>query len=85
MSVNSLDDKTKKVPDRLICESCGEEFSCGANVGECWCFAVELKVETSAELREAFKRCLCENCLGELAVEFGEKSDEEFYLKIIKS
>jgi len=76
---------TENAATNLNCESCGEEFSCGANVGECWCFAVELKAETSAELREAFKRCLCENCLGELAVEIGEKTDEEFYPKIIKS
>ncbi len=55
------------VSDKLICESCGVEFSCGANVGECWCFAVEVKSEALADLRERFKSCLCENCLGKLA------------------
>lgn len=66
MPANSLEHKTKKLPDRLVCESCGEEFSCGARVGECWCFAVEVKAETLAELREDFKNCLCQECLEKL-------------------
>ncbi len=49
--------------DKKVCESCGVEFSCGANVGKCWCFAVEIKAETLAELRKNFQSCLCENCL----------------------
>jgi hypothetical protein len=53
----------ENVSDKLICESCGKEFSCGANVGECWCFAVEVKAETLAELRENFQSCLCRDCL----------------------
>ena len=56
----------EKVSEKLICESCGKEFSCGANVGECWCFAVELEAETLAQLRENFKNCLCKNCLKEV-------------------
>lgn len=52
------------VTDKLICESCGKEFSCGAKVGECWCFAVDLQAETLAELREEFTNCLCQNCLS---------------------
>ncbi len=55
------------VSEKLICESCGKEFSCGAKVGKCWCFAVEPKAETLAELRETFESCLCKNCLGKLA------------------
>ena len=65
--------KTKKLPEtakgiteKSICERCGEAFSCGARVGECWCFAVEVKAETLAELREDFKNCLCENCLNKI-------------------
>ncbi len=54
---------TESIPDQLICESCGKEFSCGANIGECWCFAVEVKAETLAELRENFKNCLCQICI----------------------
>jgi len=52
------------VSEKSVCESCGKEFSCGANVGKCWCFAVELEAETLAELREDFKSCLCEDCLN---------------------
>ena len=56
----------EKIPDKITCESCGKDFSCGANVGKCWCFEVELKAETLAELREDFKNCLCQDCLKEL-------------------
>ena len=63
MLAESTENTGEKVSDKLICESCGEEFSCGANVGKCWCFKVELKAETLAKLRENFKSCLCENCL----------------------
>lgn len=55
--------KYETIPDKIICESCSKEFSCGANVGKCWCFDVDLKAETLAELRENFKSCLCEDCL----------------------
>ncbi len=48
---------------KTICQSCGKEFPCGVNEGSCWCFEVELKPETLAELRENFKSCLCRNCL----------------------
>ena len=50
--------------DNLVCESCGKEFSCGAQKGNCWCFEVELKAETLEDLRENFKNCLCAECLG---------------------
>ncbi|MDQ3713735.1 MAG: cysteine-rich CWC family protein [Acidobacteriota bacterium] len=56
----------ESVTDKLICESCGEEFSCGAKVGECWCFAVDLKADSLAELCENFKGCLCEDCLNKI-------------------
>jgi len=55
--------------DKLICESCGKEFSCGANVGKCWCFEAELKAEILMELREDFKNCLCAECLRKLQIE----------------
>ncbi|MBA3631287.1 MAG: cysteine-rich CWC family protein [Acidobacteria bacterium] len=61
--------------DKLTCESCGKEFSCGAKVGKCWCFEVELKNEALAQLRENFKNCLCENCLENLAANY-TKNDE---------
>jgi hypothetical protein len=50
----------------LTCESCGVEFSCGADTGKCWCFEIDLKDESLAKLREEFNNCLCENCLSEM-------------------
>ncbi len=66
MMADSLKNNSAEVPDKLICESCGEEFSCGANIGKCWCFAVELKPETLADLSEDFNDCLCGNCLNKI-------------------
>ncbi len=63
MFAESIKITDEKVTDKLICESCGKEFSCGAKIGKCWCFAVELKANSLAELRENFKSCLCEDCL----------------------
>ncbi len=56
----------ENISEKAICESCGEEFFCGASVGKCWCFDVELKAETLAELREDFNNCLCQDCLEKL-------------------
>lgn len=54
----------EKVPAKLTCESCGKDFLCGANLGECWCFTVELTAESLTNLREKFKNCLCGECLN---------------------
>ncbi len=59
-----IDEQEK--PETKICEVCGAKFSCGANIGKCWCFEIELKTETLTELREDYKNCLCENCLGKV-------------------
>jgi len=67
MFAEFIEDTDEKVADKLICESCGKEFSCGAKVGRCWCFAIEVKAETLTALRENFKSCLCKDCLGKLA------------------
>ncbi len=56
-------------PEKLICESCGKEFSCGVNVGKCWCFEVEVDKKTLAQLREDYKNCLCNDCLRKLQSE----------------
>jgi len=50
-------------PETKTCESCGKDFSCGANVAECWCFGVDLNKETLAKLQEDFESCLCRDCL----------------------
>jgi hypothetical protein len=46
-----------------VCESCGKDFSCGAQTGNCWCFEMKIDPEVLADLRENFKNCLCQNCL----------------------
>ncbi|HSK71296.1 MAG TPA: cysteine-rich CWC family protein [Pyrinomonadaceae bacterium] len=63
--------KTKTVHDFLafkektpsVCESCDEEFGCGANSESCWCAEINLGEEARQELKVNFKRCLCRNCL----------------------
>ena len=60
----------KTTYEKIVCESCGEEFSCGAKVESCWCFKVELKAETLAKLREDFKSCLCQDCLKKVRNEY---------------
>ena len=47
-----------------ICESCGREFGCGAQDGECWCSEVALSPDRRALLQEHFERCLCPDCLA---------------------
>ena len=61
----AADKDVEKVPAKTICQSCGGEFFCGANVGACWCFAVALKPEIVADWRGKFENCLCEICLSE--------------------
>src|SRR5215470_14621791 len=52
-----------KYKDPSVCESCGNEFTCGATIRGCWCTEVKLTDETRKELRSKFKDCLCRNCL----------------------
>lgn len=49
--------------NQITCESCGKPFECGANLGTCWCFSVDLSQETLDNLRESFAKCLCQDCL----------------------
>jgi cysteine-rich CWC protein len=53
----------------LICESCGNEFTCGASLSGCWCAEIKLTDENRAKLRERFSDCLCQNCLERIASE----------------
>ncbi len=57
--------KTQTIMDNLTCESCGKPFECGAKLGKCWCFEVDVNIETLDELKENFERCLCPKCLEE--------------------
>lgn len=53
--------KNQKKPAN--CESCGKEFSCGADAGHCWCFEVKLSAQTLAEITKKYTNCLCPACL----------------------
>jgi hypothetical protein len=63
MIADSPENTIETAFDKMSCESCGKEFSCGANVGKCWCFEVELQLETLTELQKDFRNCLCQDCL----------------------
>ncbi len=53
-------------PDKLKCESCGKDFLCGANIGKCWCFELELKADKLVKLQDNYKNCLCQDCLEKI-------------------
>ncbi len=61
---NAASDNAAETTAELICESCGAEFPCGAKIGECWCFKMELPSASLADLRGRYKDCLCERCLS---------------------
>lgn len=52
-----------KYKDPSVCESCGEEFVCGATLKGCWCMEIELTDEARKDLKSKFRNCLCRNCL----------------------
>jgi hypothetical protein len=54
---------SKKPENSSTCENCGKDFFCGAVTGKCWCFEIDLSEQALAELKDSFKKCLCENCL----------------------
>ena len=56
-----------KYKDPSVCESCGEEFICGATLKGCWCMEIELTEENRNELKSKFRNCLCRNCLEKSA------------------
>lgn len=63
--MNKAENSTKS--NEIICESCGENFACGAKTDKCWCFGLELKGETLAKLKMDFQRCLCRQCLEKIS------------------
>lgn len=58
-----MDEQEFKEPKPSICDSCGEEFGCGAKLDGCWCADVKVSEETSERLKNTFKGCLCPDCL----------------------
>jgi len=51
----------------LVCESCGNSFSCGASLQGCWCAEVKLSDEDRAGLKGRYGDCLCRECLERIA------------------
>lgn len=47
-----------------VCESCGEEFGCGAGSETCWCFDLEVSTTATAAIAEKYSECLCPKCLS---------------------
>jgi hypothetical protein len=52
---------------KLFCESCGQEFSCGASLRGCWCADIPLNEKTRTQLRQTYSDCLCRTCLERFA------------------
>ncbi len=58
---------SEKYKEPSVCESCGEEFLCGATLKGCWCMNVELTEEARTDLKTKFEKCLCKNCLEKVS------------------
>jgi hypothetical protein len=58
---------SEKYKEPSICESCGEEFICGATLKGCWCMNIELNDENRQVLKSKFNDCLCRSCLEKYA------------------
>lgn len=64
---------SEKYKDPSVCESCGEEYICGATVMGCWCMSVKTSDEARAEMKQKFTKCLCPKCLGSFADKYAKK------------
>lgn len=53
----------------ILCQSCHEDFTCGAGLTGCWCMEIKLDSSARAKMREQFRDCLCRNCLESYANE----------------
>lgn len=53
----------KEVASLKTCESCGEEFGCGAGSETCWCFDVKTSPQVLEKLSTTYGDCLCPKCL----------------------
>jgi hypothetical protein len=56
-----------------LCEACGDEFTCGVSLSDCWCSEIELTEETRRDLRSKYTDCLCRRCLETLSLNGGVK------------
>lgn len=58
---------TPPVRRELLCERCGQRFTCEASLAGCWCEEIKLSKAASAELRRRYGDCLCRPCLESFA------------------
>lgn len=74
-----------RAPSR--CESCGQQFVCGAWLGGCWCARIKLDRARRADLRAKYSRCLCRSCLMRFAqgeqFDAGGRSRARFVLLLV--
>jgi hypothetical protein len=50
-----------------VCDSCGDEFGCGAKLDGCWCNDLKLDPGGAETLKNKFDGCLCPKCLAVFA------------------
>ncbi|MFM9905728.1 MAG: cysteine-rich CWC family protein [Pyrinomonadaceae bacterium] len=58
---------SEKYKDASICESCGDEFICGATIKGCWCMNIKVSDQARADMKEKYAKCLCAECLSRYA------------------
>ncbi len=61
---------SEKYKDPSVCESCGEEYICGATVKGCWCLSVKTSDEARAEMKAKYSKCLCPKCLESFTAKY---------------
>jgi hypothetical protein len=60
-------DPLQRKPFQKTCERCGGAFPCGASGVACWCDSLKLGAGALAQLRAAYRDCLCPQCLPSFA------------------
>jgi len=56
-----------KLSRELVCDGCGQGFSCGASLSGCWCAEIKLSDEARAEMKSKYRDCLCRDCLERIS------------------
>jgi hypothetical protein len=59
----------------ILCQSCNEDFICGAGLTGCWCMEIKLDASARAKMRQQFRDCLCRHCLESYANESAGSGD----------
>ena len=58
----------------MVCEACGQSFSCGAGLSGCWCAEIKLSDEARAEMKSRYRDCLCRGCLERISARVAMRS-----------